>query len=563
MKKSILFILLIGMTLLNSCETQEIVLTEQNNSNPIYNSVISSYLTNFKTSVSKNKENTKKISALMQAIDYNTIKQYDLKNTIKLVVIDLKNFSVSSEVDQTKAIFFVLNNSIIRSNIVTIKNKLPFENPDQVIVSIFDKKENKDNYSGKIEFYNLFQNILLSDEFENGKLTVNGIARIDAQKSLTAKCTAWYWVTTYASGRQTAEYMFTTCDCEEDTYRTECGGGGGGSDSSTNNIPGRPNYPSNPKDTNLFTYIDWDGELVTKKFNEEIGIWELVSISLSEVTIRNNPKKYDFLLFAWPQDLQKILNNNIIYTYDGASGSWEGEPATEESIAQAIEDQIDDSKLDPCPKAIMDQLKNSTNNDITKILTKLGANSVYTLDMVMGPTKQGYAQTQKISQNNYVITVANDRYTNSTQLFRAASLVHEIIHTYYLSVVDDNNSPSTNLSLNNFSALYQAYEQKKYPGGVTVAQHDQMAKDYVDSMALALQEYYLNNNTTPYSIPSYEVFSDLAWGTLQEASIFQEKFKDGDPAKERILNRYSCESNGQSIATGTPKQQNPIGKPCN
>ena len=82
MKKSILFILLIGMTLLNSCETQEIVLTEQNNSNPIYNSVISSYLTNFKTSISNNKENTKKISALMQAIDYNTIKQYDLKNTI-------------------------------------------------------------------------------------------------------------------------------------------------------------------------------------------------------------------------------------------------------------------------------------------------------------------------------------------------------------------------------------------------------------------------------------------------------------------------------------------------
>jgi hypothetical protein len=65
MKKSILFFLLIGMTLLNSCETQEIVLTEQNNSNPIYNSVISNYLTNFKTSVSKNKENTKKISALI------------------------------------------------------------------------------------------------------------------------------------------------------------------------------------------------------------------------------------------------------------------------------------------------------------------------------------------------------------------------------------------------------------------------------------------------------------------------------------------------------------------
>ena len=90
-----------------------------------------------------------------------------------------------------------------------------------------------------------------------------------------------------------------------------------------------------------------------------------------------------------------------------------------------------------------------------------------------------------------------------------------------------------------------------------------MAKDYVDSMAMALQEYYLNNNPTTYPIPSYEVFTDLAWGTLQEASIFQEKFKDGDPAKERILYRYACESNGGTVGAGTPKQQTAVGKPCN
>lgn len=142
-------------------------------------------------------------------------------------------------------------------------------------------------------------------------------------------------------------------------------------------------------------------------------------------------------------------------------------------------------------------------------------------------------------------------------------MVHEIIHAYYHSVVDDNNTPTTNLSLNNFPALYQAYEQKKYPGGVTVAQHDQMAKDYIDSMAMTLQEYYLNNNPITYPFPSYEVFTDLAWGTLQEASIFQEKFKDGNPAKERILNRYRCESTGGTVGAGTPNQQTAVGKPCN
>lgn len=541
------------MTLLNSCETQEIVLTEQNNSNRIYNSVISSYLTSLKSSVSDNKENNKKISALMDAIDYSSVKQYDLKNTIELVVIDLKNFTPFNEVDQTKIIFFVLNNSIIRSNIVTFKNKLPFENPDQVIVSIFDKKENKDNYSGKIEFYNLFQNILLSNEFENGKLTVNGIARIDARKSLTAKCRAWYWVTSYSDGSQTADYMFTTCDCSEDTYRTECGEGGGGSESSTNNIPGRPNYPSNPKDTNIITYIDWDGELVTKKFNEEKGIWEFVSISLSEVTIRSNPIKYGFLLFAWPQDHQKILNNNIIYTYEGASGSWEGKPATEESIAQTIEDQIDDSKLDPCLKAIMNQLKNTTNNDIALILKKLGANSIYEVNMVMKPAGT-YGETQKIAKYNYEIRIDRDRYTNSTTLFKATTLIHEVIHAYFLSIIDDYNY-STSSTIASFPELFQAFVSKNYPGGdnkYVFAQHNQMANLYVGVIASALQQY--DNN---YSIP-YQVYEDMAWGSLQEAPIFDSKFPPGSLERLRIFNRYASES--RDAQTGN---QYPIGKKCN
>jgi hypothetical protein len=232
-------------------------------------------------------------------------------------------------------------------------------------------------------------------------------------------------------------------------------------------------------------------------------------------------------------------------------------------IADVLEEKIDYALLDPCPKAIMDKLKNSTNADIADVLAKLGANSVYTVNMKMGSTAQGYAQTQKISENNYLITVANDSYTTSTNLFRAAVLIHEIIHAYYHSVVDDNNNPTTNLLLNNFSYLYQAYEEKKYPGGPTVAQHDQMANDYIDSMAMVLEAYYISSTPLPFTIPSHEVFTDLAWGTLQEASIFREKYKDGDPVKARILNRYRTESSGRSVEVNTTLQQNPIGKPCN
>ena len=270
------------------------------------------------------------------------------------------------------------------------------------------------------------------------------------------------------------------------------------------------------------------------------------SYSVSYPTPQTNPEEYE-------QGISTPINPSIV----GGSGD-----SSTISAAQAIEDKIDDSKLDPCPKGIMEKLKNTENKDIAYVFNKLGANSIYNVDMKMGSTAQGYAQTQKVSTNNYLITVANDSYTSSTQLFRAAALIHEIIHAYYHSVVDDNKNPTTT-PLNNFPALYQAYELKKYPGGATVAQHDQMAKDYVDAMALALQEYYINNQPLLFPLASYEVFTDLAWGTLQEASIFNEKYKDGDPAKERILNRYRTESTGQSVETSTIKQQNPIGEPCN
>lgn len=566
MKKSISFFLLIGMTLLNSCETQETILTEQNNTISNYNTAIVNFFTDYKASLSNNKENTKKISALMQAIDYGSIKQYDLKTTEKLLIIDLKEFNFTQNATNNKLILFVNNNKIARARLVNFESQDAFNQYDDLIVSILNMDKPKLNYTGRINQFNVIQIKEYSNVFSNGTLIENGALKSKVSNSTLSRgdCTDWWWVTTYSDGSQTASYAFTSCDTCDMFDRSACAGGGTSGTGGGGGDIINPAFPENPTDGREYNITDSDGVFTKYKYNKETNNWDVVYNILSDVVVRRNPQKYSVFIVIWPKQGQKVVFNGLIYTYDASgTGNWEGELATNEVIAKTIEDQIDDSKLDPCPKAIMDQLKNTTNSDITKILTKLGANSIYTLDMVMGPTKQGYAQTQKISQNNYVITVANDRYTNSTQLFRAASLVHEIIHTYYLSVVDDNNSPSTNLSLNNFSALYQAYEQKKYPGGVTVAQHDQMVKDYVDSMALALQEYYLNNNTTPYSIPSYEVFSDLAWGTLQEASIFQEKFKDGDPAKERILNRYSCESNGQSIATGTPKQQNPIGKPCN
>jgi hypothetical protein len=252
----------------------------------------------------------------------------------------------------------------------------------------------------------------------------------------------------------------------------------------------------------------------TRIANKATADYTTEPIQLDEVIIPPRKKAAIEInyLFDWYSAYDNSNSDSYLWDFVENSGSGGGstEPVVEE---ENFEDKIDDSKLDPCPKGIMEKLKNTENKDIASVINKLEANSIYTVDMKMGSTAQGYAQTQKVSTNNYLITVANDSYTSSTQLFRAASLIHEIIHAYYHSVVDDNKNPTTT-PLNNFPALYQAYELKKYPGGATVAQHDQMAKDYVDAMALALQEYYINNKPLLFPLASYEVFTDLAWGTL-------------------------------------------------
>lgn len=79
-----------------------------------------------------------------------------------------------------------------------------------------------------------------------------------------------------------------------------------------------------------------------------------------------------------------------------------------------------------------------------------------------------------------------------------------------------------------------------------------MANLYVGVIASALQQY--DNN---YSIP-YQVYEDMAWGSLQEAPIFDSKFPPGSLERLRIFNRYASES--RDAQTGN---QYPIGKKCN
>jgi hypothetical protein len=198
-----------------------------------------------------------------------------------------------------------------------------------------------------------------------------------------------------------------------------------------------------------------------------------------------------------------------------------------------------------------------------------GPISPYDVTMQKGPVLGGpsvFGQTIKLSDNNYQITINQD-YLNGvidsepnsppTDLSVATTLIHEIIHAYFLSIIDQQKSTG-NSSLSDFPTLFEAYVRSTNPGSpsndMADAHHAEIANRYVDIMASALQEF--NTGTPVASGAAQQMYKDLAWGSLQGTPIYNAKLSAAD--KDRIAQRKTVEARNKSRGN-----QNPQGKPCN
>lgn len=225
-----------------------------------------------------------------------------------------------------------------------------------------------------------------------------------------------------------------------------------------------------------------------------------------------------------------------------------------------IEKNIDDANLnDPCSKEVFASIKNTTNCAIAKVLAKLNANpSVYNTYIKTEVPQNGRpGNTKWNSVYNYTIKI-NPNYNNATKLGRASILFHELIHAYFMSLFDDyhNGSPQNLNAYDDFPILFQKYVEHTYPDG-SDAHHEQMAIKYVNAIACALQEYQ-TGIAVPSGVQPQQVYTDLAWGGLQEAPIFNSSNSPlTNSDRERIVNRYNCEIVGHEVLGQTP-----IGNPC-
>jgi hypothetical protein len=574
MRKHFYVLTLLGFFLFSSCEKENEIATDSI-STTIFNDDISNYLNLLKKQ--SNKKNSLKIEALVSAIDLNSVKIYDLKTTEKLVIVDLKSLKGFENSDKNKVIFFLNDNRIVRANIVTFNNVFFFDQYNKVISSTLNMDKNKALYSGKISFYNLFGTALLSDEFENGNLTNNGIVRRKTTKKSTGKtsgCTDWYWVTTYSDGRSSQVYLYTTCTCEEEISRTAnpCGGGDSGSNSGAGT--GSPSFPFSPKNNDIYEFTDKDGLYTKYKFNSQSNTWIIVEVILPPLVISRAPEGYPNLAIEWPQDQQKVLEvDRFIYTYDSASGNWSGVPATDELIAEAIEDQIDDTKLDPCTKDILNKLKNLEEGDITKMLKRFSpSGSIFNINMSTGQVTNpnDLAQTRKVYGSTTDINmVFNEDYITGkgksnrpTDLSIATTMAHEVIHAYLISLLEENKTCG-DLGICDFPTVYEAYVQQQIvnnPKIIPNAHHELIAQNYVKVIAATIQEFH-----TGIQVPlgsAAQVYNDLAWSGLFQTTYFNAIYPNDTNDKnykerERIRDRYNTEKNGTQYQSYTP-----IGTPC-
>ena len=112
----------------------------------------------------------------------------------------------------------------------------------------------------------------------------------------------------------------------------------------------------------------------------------------------------------------------------------------------------------------------------------------------------------------------------------------------YLVHIGQNNPE---LALMTFNELFQEFRNEKYGGieNIEQYQHEEMARNYVDTISSALKELFGSR----FSDQFYE---DLAWGGLLETDNFNNLESFSEQEKERIRNVNYNEDKGTNDSKG-------------
>lgn len=302
----------------------------------IDNSVFKDDIVNYLSKVKVSDEDEEKIDDLINSLDFKSVAVRNLNGNEKLLIVQIGNQYDFKEKGERRALFFMNQNEITRANLIAFTDSGISQ--EDFIVSYFNYDLDYKNYIGKVSLYNIYQSILFFTEIENGEIKANGT--LNGSKNVSANdktngCIDWYLITTYyysdGSRSTTEQYLFTTCDCEEQTSRIGkigCIGGSGGGGGTPGN--GTPAFPNSPQHGEEYEFRDQYGKVTLYRFNSNGNIWTIVQVTLPDVVVQTQPQNYPYLLTDGPsQGEVKFGPDNFIYTYDSWYGSWIGGPVAD------------------------------------------------------------------------------------------------------------------------------------------------------------------------------------------------------------------------------------------
>ncbi|MCW4468316.1 hypothetical protein OGH69_05000 [Flavobacterium sp. MFBS3-15] len=233
---------------------------------------------------------------------------------------------------------------------------------------------------------------------------------------------------------------------------------------------------------------------------------------------------------------------------------------------ERIEKEIKDTGLDECSAGVLNDLKELAEKDVAKIIAKLDAfPSQYTTNIKteafvpndgssLARTTRTIGADGNPMRFNYTIRIDPTYAATANKLSLASTIIHELLHAYMFSLVDDQATGINPNAFEEFPLLYETYVAKTFGPNPSVAHHTIMSEKYVDVVARALQEYQ-TGVPVPEGIHPQQIYKDLAWGGLRDTPAYNALSPE---EQDRINNRYAAESKNTTFDI-----QEPIGNPCN
>jgi hypothetical protein len=229
-------------------------------------------------------------------------------------------------------------------------------------------------------------------------------------------------------------------------------------------------------------------------------------------------------------------------------------------ISTIIEDEIVDDNLDDCSKGILNELKTLQSTDIAEIIKRFGdLNAPYDWEIKTGTppvNSNNSAETDWKRDLNGVaidydyLTFINPTYKNqATKIGVARVILHEMIHAYLISLVDDTTITGSS-DVTNFPLLWNALVTNTYNNNPNQLQHEIIGRRFIEPLKDALKEWDNSSQSNQY-------YEDLAWGALTNTSTFNILFPIGSQSRNRIINTNAAEDTNSPQGSISPK-----GNPC-